>query len=184
MPTVNRIRTVATGVAGSPWYVNMHFAGEGGPSAADEVAAVVAFWQQVAGFLDNAVTYQVQSDVVQLDSATGQQTGIVVTPGGARQGTDASPALPPANQGLIRLTSNAFFGGRRIRGRIFVPGVTSGSQDANGKPSADFRLAMQQGATYLVQNGLSIYSPTNRVVAVVSGVSTWTEFAVLRSRRD
>lgn len=51
-----------------------------------------------------------------------------------------TPALPPNVAALVRKTSD--IGGRRGRGRMFVPGIPEGSVDSNGGLSTGYRTTL------------------------------------------
>jgi hypothetical protein len=119
-----------------------------------------------------------------IDSTTGQPTGVAdggpdVVTGGNGEGE----RLPFATQGLCRLRTNTFFGGRELRGRLYIPGLTEDHSDA-GVPNANFKTKVQDALTLLGESALAVYSPTKHQWATVGATSVWSQWAVLRSRRD
>lgn len=189
-----RVRTVATGVAGSPWYVNLHFSEEGTAQvAADKTRA---FFGSLASRLSNAVTYQVASEVGIVNEATGVLED--VTPVDTDPLTGGGVGLaPPANQGLVRLNTATIRNGRRVQGRIFVPGIALSVVGTNGLPTTPFLDNLQTAANVLAESATSprlvVYSPPIELLGTivtpgqaseVTGALARNMFAVLRSRRD
>nr|CRY96173.1 hypothetical protein [uncultured prokaryote] len=183
MATVRRIRTVFTGVAGSPWYVNLHFTSAGANTPQDQVQAVIDFWTGMASRMDGRSTARVDGDVAEIDLDSGAQTGISSGTGGAVAGGSNDDPLPPATQMLVRLSTGAYAKGRQIQGRIFIPGPTNYCNNA-GVLTASTVTQINTQALALITAGLCVYSKTNKSVSTVSTATAWSEFAVMRSRRD
>lgn len=199
--TILRIRTVFTGVAGAPWYSNLYFGPPADPTNAQQcVDAVGAFWATLATNLRLGVAFNVEGDVPAINEADGKITDqITVTPvtGG---GTNAGDPLPPYTQALIRLSTNAFVNGRRVRGRIFVPGQVE-SNNVSGNPAGAFVTGVAAAAQALINNldtelvvwarpfegdPLSVPPKPARLGTYAGAVTAtmWTAWSVLRSRRD
>lgn len=198
--TIRRVRTVFSGVAGSPWYSNLYFDADGvTPSAQQNVDAVDAFWTALASLMDNAVTWTIGPEVPELDETTGELTGVQTVTPGTGAGTDTTDPLPYMSQGLVRLSTTDFVAGRRVRGRIFVPGLTETANTTTGQPSGSAITAMTTAGTNLVAaGGLLVWSrpfagdpaatPPRPAragsKASITAVSGWNQWAVMRSRRD
>jgi hypothetical protein len=92
-------------------------------------------------------------------------------------------------------------GGRRLRGRTFVPAPVEGASITNGIPSAAYRTALQNAADNMIGDpdvDLVIWSRPRAADpeavppvaaragshAIVGSATTWAKWAVLRSRRD
>lgn len=182
-----RVRTVFTGRPGSPGYSTLYFAGDTPGEAQVAVTEITDFWDGVSQFMTTGTTITVEGDVEVVDPATGQVTGIFAVGSESTTSTGAA-AIAPALQGLIRWRTGDFVAGREIRGRLFVPWLSSEANTA-GLPSTAFTAQMQASADNLLADasaagGLSIYSETHRQEALVSVATVWSEFAVMRSRRD
>lgn len=185
MANLYRVQTVFTGVAGSPYYSTFHFsAGFGSASAA--VAAAGGFWGVVDASLYNELTWDIPGEVEVINDETGNIIAVEnATPQNGTGALSAQP-LPPATQGLLRWRTGSFVGGREIRGKTFVPGLTI-SAAADGQPTPTIITALENAATALVGSPsaqLVVYSRTNGTSAPVTASSAWGQFAVLRSRRD
>lgn len=181
------IRTVWGGVAGSPFYTVLR----GDMSGAVTPSAFATAWDTFLGGLqavsDNALVAVVQPEVRIIESTTGDLVGTTTIAGSTKSMTGATQAVPPTSQLLCRLTTNNFVAGRRIRGRFFIPGILTSQVNLDGTPTAGLTggintnlatLKAALGSTWVV------YSPTHRVYAVVQSATCWSQFAVLRSRRD
>jgi len=183
-----RVRTVFTGVAGSPYYSNIFY--DQLPSAAEDAAdAIGTAWEAMEPFMDNAISWVVESTVMVMDPVTGQPTDAVTVTGLSGTGSSAVDALPRAVQGLVQLRTGVFNAGREIRGRIFLPGLVVTTADLSGVISAGTVTAFEgiwEGAL-LTTPGVptaGVWSRSGGIIEQVSSVSVWDEFAVLRSRRD
>jgi hypothetical protein len=107
--------------------------------------------------------------------------------------TAAGDALPYATQGLLRLGTAAFIGGRRVQGRQFIPGLTeTANAGTPAQPTTSVMTSMQNAANLL---GTTVVTPINQRVwhrpklgtgglstpVITRSISpTW---AVLKSRR-
>jgi hypothetical protein len=179
-----------TGVAGSPYYSNLYFTGVATvEQAQDVVDNTEAFWDGLADSMMNTIVGVVQADVALIDEVSGDITGVLTTTGGSFTGSVAGDMLPPASQGLLRLFTNTFVGGRRIRGRVFLPAQAEANSTL-GKPSGAWVTAQQSILNTFIAAGITdgselvIWSRKNGVAPLVAVGSPWDQWAVLRSRRD
>lgn len=187
MAVLNELRTVWTGVAGSPYYTTLRHLSTAAISFEDFKAAWGTFLATAKSNYDNALVAQNSAEVRQIESTTGQTVGVFTTTQGIWAGTSVGEALPPMTQLLIRLSTNNFTNGRRIRGRIFLPGQVENNNSTVGQPDAGYTGTLATALATMVTamgNSLVIYSPTHRTYAVVQSATPWNQWAVLRSRRD
>lgn len=187
MAVIRRIRTVFSGVAGSPWYNNMYFTRVIGTEDA-AITAVADFWNDFDPYVAAEVDWEVLPQIDLLDDATGMLTGVDVGTGVSGSGASANPFLPYATQLCINTNTNSFHGGRQLRGKVFVPGLTTNAND-EGNPATALLTAANTAigdliATTSSTGPLRVYSPTYHLSEVVENGGTMTQFAVLRSRRD
>jgi len=188
MATLDRVRTIFTGVAGTPWYSNMYFDGSGTNEVA-HVDMVRDFWTAIAGQINTLVTGTVQGDVAKVDSVTGNITGIVGVTPEVVDFTGAGDVLSPALQTCLNLLTGVFVAGRQLRGKVFVPGLTEAINSPDGTPASGFLDAQVAAMEALITasntaGNLQVWSPTHGVAHDVVNVSAKTTFAVMRSRRD
>lgn len=183
-----RVTTVFSGVAGTPYYSSQFFGGSTEGEAVAAAQAVDDFWGALQINIWGVLQANQLPEVAQIDPATGQQIDAFPVDVEETDFTANQEPLPWATQGLIRLRTNTFVGGRRLQGRIFVPGL----QEVNsigGNPDASVLTALGNAANILATNGstaggLVVYSRTHQQAAAVTSVSVWNRWAVLRSRRD
>jgi len=185
--TVARIRTVFTGVAGSPAYSNLYF-GADSTDAGNCQAAVFGMWENLLNAIQAGVVITMENPIPIIDVATGETTDVAVGDGGTATAADSGDPLPGMVNGLVQLHTGLFIGGRELRGRSFVPYPTEAANDA-GVPDSDYINAMQDAFNDMrdpLGDGASfcVYSKTHAQAQTVSGLSAWTKFASLRSRRD
>lgn len=185
MANLARIRTIFTGVAGTPWYSNFYFE-IGTIGGIDYIQPVDDFWTTIAPQITNLVDWEVQAEVVTIDDATGD---IIFAEAGTAQtggGTAVVEPLPYSNQAVLLWNTGEFVGGRQIRGKTFIPGLTQGAND-NGSVITATRTVIQAAATELISDGngsMRVYSPTNATSAVIQSSNVSTVWGSLRSRRD
>lgn len=185
MALLYRVQTVFTGVAGSPYYSTFHFSAGFG-TAANAVAAAGGFWSVVDGFMADDLDWDIPGEVEVINDETGLIVNVENATPQSGSGALTSQPLPPATQGLIRWRTGSFVGGREIRGKTFVPGLTVTHSD-EGQPNTALITGLENAATALVGSPtaqLVIYSRKNGTSAEAVSSSAWGQFAVLRSRRD
>lgn len=180
-----RVRSVLTGVAGSPYISTFHF-NDNQVSAQGAATAIQDFWDELASLINGEAEVNVDGEVYQVDASSGQTVGVEATTTGSVFGTNASEPLPPANQALIRWSTGQWMQGREIRGKTFIGALTD-TVNGDGGLTTAAQTQIQSAATNLLAVGagaLQIYSRMYGAAAFVTGASVWNEFAVLRSRRD
>jgi hypothetical protein len=98
-------------------------------------------------------------------------------------GTDP---LPAATSLLIRWRTGQYASGKEIRGRTNIPGICE-SLSTNGTPDPALITTWQTRATALLSSANArhvVWSKKNGGACVTSSASPWTQWAILRSRRD
>lgn len=187
MATLERVRTVFTGVAGTPWYSNMYF-DNGVGEAGLYVEFVLDFWTTVANSIYSSVDFVVEDAVVIIEDTTGEIVGAGTGEGGGGSGQSGMDPVPYATQLQINWLTGVYLGGRQLRGKTYVPGLTESSYTL-GLVSAGARTIVQGAADELIGSGgangaFRVYSPTRGTSAVIDSATIPNKPAVLRSRRD
>lgn len=119
-----------------------------------------------------------------VESTTGQVTGSGSTGGRSGAGLVADQEMANQTQWVASLRTGQFVNGRELRGRIFIPGPPITASE-NGQPTPATLTSIQGAVNILRQVGdLSVFSPTHLVTGVATGVEPFTEWGVLRSRRN
>jgi hypothetical protein len=195
-----RIRTVFTGVAGTPWYSNLYFLNDGGTSiAATATTWVTAFWNSLDNQMGAGISWATDPEVPTFNQATGKITKTDAVTPGTGTSSGVGEVLPYATQLLIRLVTDEFVNGRRVRGRIFVPAPLE-ADNVSGLPGASIRTPAQTAINTLITSSTSTLAIWSRPFAgdpenpnnparigtqhVVDLGQVWTQWAVLRSRRN
>lgn len=184
---MHRVRVALNGISGAP-YLATHYFGSTDPlqTAQEAVEVVGNFWAAVDLHMSSGVTWNTEAEVAEINIATGDLEGITATTPRTGSGGAIAAIMPPATQGLIRWRTGVFVAGREVRGRTFVPGLTTSAASA-GKPSATVITDFNAAAAAMVADpnaDLYVWSRKNGVIGNVVTGTAWNEFAVLRSRRD
>jgi hypothetical protein len=187
MPTTSmyRVTQVATGVAGSPYYLTGHFNAAAGTAqqAADAWRALLS--GGVATYVTGLV-FSAISAVETVDPATGNTTAITAVTVAAQTFTNADQPLPAATSLLLRWRTGTYVAGREVRGRTNIPRL--GELDNTlGVPAGATTTAWQARITTLLASvvaSLVVYARQAGTWNTVVTGSVWDQWAVLRSRRD
>lgn len=180
-----RVQLVGTGVAGSPYYITGYFDVTGG-TAAGAAADWFAFNNPGASSIRAGLSISLGSEVDQVEPATGNVISVEPVSPSTVLGTNSADPLPPFTQLLRRFRTGTFVNGREIRGRSYFPGLTE-PESTGGRPLAALITAEQGRINTLLgstNSQLVVYSRKNGVQAPVISGTPWTEWSVLRSRRD
>lgn len=180
-----RVRTVFQGVTGSPW-VNTAFFDSSVGTAQDCVDAVGTFWSAADSLMEASVSWSTQSDVETVNALNGNVTNVTATTPAGGTGVVGQTGLPIAAQMLVRWRTGTYVNGREIRGRWFIPGLST-TVNNDGQPSASSLITLNTAAATLqgdADTNLVIWSRAHGQQEFVTSGTAWTQFAVLRSRRD
>jgi hypothetical protein len=118
-----------------------------------------------------------------------QQSG---TAPGATTFSGAGNRMPPEIQAVAQFLTGTFIAGRRLRGRLYIPGLTVGSGTVSGAPTGALVTAVNAfnaalGTTIITALNQRVWHrPVNGaggLSAVVTSRAAAPTFAVLRSRR-
>lgn len=189
-----RVRTVHSGLAGSPYLSTFNFAVDSGLDPNTAADWVNDFWDGIKGFMASGNTATTAGEVEVVEETTGfiQETlpittfSVAGTSGGAPEWT--------AKQGNLRLRTGTYTEGRRVQGRLYIPGVPSGLGEQT--PASNYVSQVNVAANTLriaASNGgndWSVFSRPRQTPARAGSISSITsagirpQWAVLRSRRD
>lgn len=166
-------------------YFNSNDAGQ----ASGAASAVRGLWVALAPIFSGGLTAQVSSEVALMNvdgtindyAVAGAQAPVVGGSGG--------DVLPPATQLLLRLQTSAIKNNRRVKGRINLPGQLE-VNSSNGAPTASTISTANAALAAYIANvpQPAVWSRPgpggSGIAPPVTSVSTWTKWAVIRSRRD
>lgn len=180
-----RLRVVWTGIPGTPYY-STHYATGDLANASSFVAAIADFWGALDGAIRNELTWLTESEVTEINPANGELTGVAGVVAASGTGNETSQALPPANQALLRLNTGTISEGRRIRGAIYIPGLTEAVCD-DGVVLSSYRGEMEDAFDVWASSSSTppaVWSRKTGLFYQAETSTAWEQFAVLRSRRD
>lgn len=162
--------------------------------ATDILARFRACWEAAKSLIDQTITIDYDPICIAVEATTGVLTGAFAgTDPSSTVCTGTGDALPRQTQGLVRLQTSTVIDGRRLRGRIYVPGPLEAANTATGIPSSSYTSTITAGFATIFTPGAT---GSNAVIwhrpqagsggnaAVITGVSTATTWSVLRSRRS
>lgn len=197
---IGRIRTIWTGVAGSPLYTNLYFRNQATQTSAD---AVLAFWGAITNEVVTDYVATVESEAPIFDEVDGSLIAVEQVTGGQVGMTRTGNQLARATQGLLQFFTEGIVNNRRVRGRCYIPGPPSAVTTAQGNPSSVYTDAITAAYEDHLQdvlvrdtNAHVIWSrpvpadnpqgqdPRAGSAHTVTAWQTWSEWAVQRSRRD
>lgn len=140
--------------------------------------------------LAQSAQWSIRQEGRTLDTATGALNGVWADPTVYEgQGIPTGMPVASATQVLLQWTTNTIAGGRRVRGRTYIPGLVS-SQVTSGEldPTAEGEFASAAAALAATTASFCVW---HRPVAGIGGEaapvvagSCWNELAVQRRRRD
>lgn len=166
----------------------LHFEGDldGGTNGDAAATAVDGFLGNLENYMGQFQFAQVDPEVLQVNDVTGQTEAVHTVVKENHQGTGDAAQVPQSTMLLIRWRTGAYTNGREIRGRTFIPGLEASANDGSGAPTAAVITGIGALATTLAAAtpSLVVYSPTRSAIATVASASVWSEWAVMRSRRE
>lgn len=186
MTAIRKVRTVVTGVAGSPYYMTMYMdPGVGTPTQN------LANWAQfttntVASALRAGAHYQTGPDIDLIDDVDGSLVGRESGTSVLLTGTSSADFLPPQVQLLVRWHTGVFVGGRELVGRTFLPLQSEDNNDASGNPKSAAVTFTQGAANDFIAAANSkpkVWSRKHGLSADISSATVSAIWGTLRSRR-
>jgi len=182
-----RVSINSSAVAGGPWLYTSYWTGNDSQGGADTARnAVVAFFNSFRAHQHTSVTNTLVTVVDQL-ALDGTLTGQYVVAASAQAGlVNTSTLLPPATQGLIHWRTGSFIGGRELRGKTFLPGMTEGENVQGVMDGTVNGLILGYANTLraVANPALGVWSRKSAAISTVSAAQVPTKWAVLRSRKD
>lgn len=162
--------------------------------ATETVARVRAAFNTLSTIIGSNSTYTPNLLVDEIDENTGAIVNQVTAAAPAALAFSAAGSyLPLQTQALVSFQTATFIGGRRLRGRLYIPGLTVASSTAGGAVTPATSALLTSFNTAL---GTTVVTALNQRVwhrpgiggtgglgVVVSTRTASSSFAVLRSRR-
>jgi hypothetical protein len=184
MDLMLRVRSTWSGIGGTPYLSTFFFAGSDETAASAASTAVIDFWNDAIGYVSPSLTVVTLDEIDVIDEATGDLLAVLNIPGSSAGGDASGDILPHETQGLIRINTGYIVGGRKIHGRLFLPGPCEEHNDG-GYPSAAYKLNWANSVSdHLLPGAWGVWSRKNGAFYGASGATVWANWAGLRSRRD
>lgn len=181
-----RVRAEWAGGSGGRQLSTFWFEKAGELSAQNAATAARTFLYNCRSLISSSYSVTIEPDVAEVSVETGEVTGLQPVTVSAVSATQSSDPLPWQTQGLVRMTTGDFFGGRQVIGHLFIPGPTE-VHNTGGVPSSEYLTGLTDNAAAL--NGDTtcnwmVYSRKNRTAHNIASATPRAKWAVLRSRRD
>lgn len=180
-----KVTQVATGVAGSPYYITGYFDFTAG-TAQQAADAWRNFLAPSSTVYRTGLAFSTITEVGEVDPTNGNLIGLTTVSVAAMSMIGGTDPLPAATSLLIRWRTGQYIDGREIRGRTNIPGMME-SGSTNGVPDAAVISAWQTRGTALAALSNAkhvVWSKKAGGAAYTTSASPWTQWAILRSRRD
>ena len=184
---------IPSGGFSSMWW-SPSAAGGSTADATEILARFRLFWATVAGAMTTGVTVTFDPICIAVEDSTGVLTGSFAgTQPASVTGTAAGDPLPYQTQGLLRLFTSTVVGGRRLRGRLFVPAPPESLSTSGSGPTTAYQTSVDAGGDSML---VTITTPSDPVVwhrpvggaggssGLVTSTAASPTWAVLRSRRS
>lgn len=197
MASLLRVRVVGFGWVGGSGLNTFYFDPISTPDASDAQDVydrVHGFFNAVKAIFENDTSWAVDSEVSEIDPATGTLIGsfTVGTPASAVVGTGTDGIAGTATMAVLAYSTNTFVNGRRVLGRAFLGPLNKGAI-INGQFSSGAQAIVDAAAPDLsdTSSGSSVQAVWHRPVggtggslATITGWTSRSKIGVLRSRRD
>lgn len=199
MATILRVRATIGQSSGTvPCLLTTYWDSTGAGLAAlatESVARVRAAFAAMSPSLATGTSFTPNLLVDEIDENTGSIVNqVAASAPAATAGAAAGSLLPLQTMVVAQYQTATFIAGRRLRGRSYIPGLTTGAIGAGGTVVVAVINAINAWNTAL---GTTVVTATNQRVwhrpdpvthvgglsAVVASRSANTQFAVMRSRR-
>lgn len=168
-----------------------------GGSTADATDCLARFrtvWETFKARIHTSISINYDPLVLALEATTGVLTGTFnATDPATTIGTDTGDPLPYQTQGLLKWTTASVINGRRVRGRLFIPGPTEGSNTSAGVPMTTYTNDVVSGGGTLFNPGATTsfavvwHRPSGAGAGAAPAITAATAsptWSVLRSRRS
>jgi hypothetical protein len=181
-----RVRVNHSADTVGPGLSTFYFEGSTQAVADDAAAAVATFWASVEPYIVNYGIWSLDTQVAQINAVNGQLEGIFNVTPATGVGDVNSSQLALATQGLLQLRTGAIVGGRELRGRLYIPGPTETHNDV-ARPIGAYVTGLNSAANALIAdtgNAWAVWSRTNGIFQEITSATCWSDWAIMRSRRD
>lgn len=181
-----RVRVTLGAMTIGPGLSTFYFDGVDQAAADDAAGAVTTFMTAIESAMVSYGTWSLETQVAQVDIGTGELEAVYNVAPASGLGDVGDTQLALATQGLLQLRTGSIINGRELRGRLFIPGPTEGHNDLGGRPTAAYIADVNAAAAGLVADsaGWGVWGRASGSFVEITAATCWSQWAVLRSRRD
>jgi len=155
-------------------------------TAQDAVDTVKLFFDAWQVDRSNQITAIIDDTVEVVDPLTGQPTGLEQVTGYTLPGGSSGELLPTQTQALIWWNCAQWVGGRQVRGRTFIGGLTETANTASGTLDGTVKGHLATAAGHIIipiDGTFGIYSRTHHNTYPIVTATIQDRWAVLKTRR-
>lgn len=127
-----RIDVVYTGLQGLPGVSSLYWAGDSQAVADDAAAATVDFFEAIQANLTPLMQVDVSNIAVGVNEEDGVLFDFLPVIGTTINGTGVDEPYPIGTACVFQFKTATIVRGRRVQGRIYVPGFTEGNDSGTG----------------------------------------------------
>lgn len=189
MPTtlIRRVEVIWSGLPGAPFYSQFFFSHQAGAATAT-AANVRTFLNALSTNLCTPMTAQIQPEQAIIDVVTAQPVNVeIATNQAVVNYTGTGDPLPWSTQVLLQLKTATFNSGRRLRGRIYIPGILESMCTAGELAPASQTTFNTPAQTLITQSNATgdwaVWSKRYQSWANVASATAWNQFGIQRRRR-
>lgn len=157
-----------------------------GGTAQQAATAATAFWTGVRDLVHTSTTFTLQTEVVEINEATGFPMGVDTVSSASVTGNASEDPMSGLNQMCVNWRTGTYILGRERRGRTFIPALTEGDWTSGVWVSGRLTLVTTAISNLIAAATaqLVVYSPTQHDMYEVTAGGVKTKMSYLRSRRD
>ena len=154
-------------------------------------AAINTFYDALASVLSNQVSWSIAQSGREFNNATGALTGEWSdSTNHVGAGSNTGQSVADASQVLIRWNSGVVVGGRFVKGRTYIPGLSVANLSSGNLSSSANTVFANAAAAFLATSGVEFavyHRPVNGAggqLLAAESATVWNELAVLLRRRS
>lgn len=155
-------------------------------TAQDAVDTAKLFFDAFQVDRSNQITVVLSDTVEIVDNATNEPTGTETVTGYNLPGGASDEPLPYQTQALVWWNTGSWVGGRQVRGRTFIGGLTEAANGTGGTVGSGVRAHLATAAGHIlapIDGQFEIWSRAHTASYPIQSATVTQRWAVLRTRR-
>jgi hypothetical protein len=175
MTVLNRVKVIWSGFTGAPGYSNFYF-----DATVTDMTALKQFLTSCNSYWNNNVSLSVPTSGDQIDSTTGQITGVWTgTGGGTVNGFGGTAAYSGSSGFLVDWKTSTIIAGRRVQGRTYFVPASANTYQTDGTIIESARTTIINAANVM----LVAYGTNFKIFARPFAGSAAREFPTAKAAR-